>query len=172
MKKEEKTRIIAGLQDKFTKAAGVILTDYKGLTVEEISDLREKLRDGSFEYRVVKNTLARRASEGTPVEAVKDTFAGPVGIAIGFDDPALLAKKVLEFAKGNEKLKVSGGIIEGRVCEADTIKAISELPSRETLLSTIVGTMQAPLSKLAAALNATMSQFAFAIMALKDKKSN
>lgn len=106
------------------------------------------------------------------MEAVKDTFAGPVGIAIGFDDPALLAKKVLEFAKGNEKLKVSGGIIEGRVCEADTIKAISELPSRETLLSTIVGTMQAPLSKLAAALNATMSQFAFAVMALKDKKSN
>ena len=120
----------------------------------------------------MKNTLAKRASEGTPVEAAKDTFTGPVGVAISYEDPALLAKKVLEFVKSNEKLKIKYGIIEGKTCEIEDIKAISELPSRETLLSMFVGTMQSPLSKFAAALNATLAQFVYVMEALKNKKSN
>ncbi len=128
------------------------------------------MRDASLEYRVVKNTLARKASEGTPVEIAKDTFTGPVGVAMSYDDPALLAKKVLWFVKSNEKLKVRGGVIEGRICENESIRTISALPSREALLSIIVGTMQSPLSKFASALNATLSQFAYAMGALKTKK--
>ncbi len=130
------------------------------------------MRDVSLEYKVVKNTLAKRASEGTPVEAAKDTFTGPVGVAISYKDPALLAKKVLEFVKTNEKLKVKGGIIEGKACETEDIKAIAELPSRETLLATFICTMQSPLSKLAAALNATLAQFVYAMGALKQKRES
>lgn len=164
--------MVSELRDKFVKATGIIFTDYKGLTVQEISALRKQLRDVSLEYKVVKNTLARRASEGTLVEAAKDTFTGPVGIAISYTDSALLAKKVLEFTKGNKKLKIKCGIIDGKTCETEDIKAISELPSRETLLAILIGTMQSPLNKLASALNATLAQFVFAMDALKQKRES
>ncbi len=170
MNREEKNRIVSELQDKFVKAAGIIFTDYKGLTVHEISDLREQLRDVSLEYKVVKNTLARRASEGTLVESAKDTFTGPVGIAMSYKDSALLAKKVLEFAKGNKKLKIKGGIIDGKVCEIEDIRAISELPSKETLIAIFIGAMQSPLNKAASVLNATLARFVYAMEALKNKK--
>lgn len=120
----------------------------------------------------MKNTLAKRASEGTPVEAVKNTFTGPVGVAISYKDSALLAKKVLGFIKVNEKLKIKGGIIDGKACETKDIKAVSELPSREALLATFIGTMQSPLSKLAAALNATLTQFIYAMEAIKQKRES
>jgi large subunit ribosomal protein L10 len=159
------------LKDKFTRATGVIFTDYKGLTVQEMSEFRAMLREASLEYRVVKNTLARRALEGTSAEMTKDELTGPVGVAIGYDDPALLAKKVLAYVKTNEKLKIKTGIIEGRACGDTEIKVISELPSREALLATIIGTMQSPLSKFASALNATITRFAYALEAEKEKKS-
>ncbi len=162
--------MVTELHDKFERATGLIFTDYKGLTVEEIYQLRRQLRGASLEYKVVKNTLAKRASDGTPVEVVKEAFTGPVGIAIGYDEPVSLAKKVLEFVKSNEKLKIKGGIIEGKSCKVEDIKAISELPSREVLLATLIGAMQSPLSKLAAALNATVTQFAYAMEALKNKR--
>ncbi len=161
--------MVTELHDKFERATGLIFTDYKGLTVEEIYQLRRQLRGASLEYKVVKNTLAKRASDGTPVEVVKEAFTGPVGIAIGYDEPVSLAKKVLEFVKSNEKLKIKGGIIEGKSCKVEDIKAISELPSREVLLAGLIGAMQSPLSKLAAALNATLTQFAYAMEALKNK---
>ena len=119
----------------------------------------------------MKNTLAKRAAAGTPVEAENKIFTGPVGIAISYDDPVSLAKKVLEFTKSNEKIKVKGGIIEGKACQVNDIKAISELPPRETLLAMFIGAMQSPLSKLASALNATVAQFVYAMNALKNKKS-
>jgi len=118
----------------------------------------------------VKNTLARRASEGTLVESSKDTFTGPVGIAISYKDSALLAKKVLGFAKGNEKLKIKGGIIDGKVCGIEDIRAVSELPAKETLLAMFIGAMQSPLNKAVSALNATLAGFVYAMGALKNKK--
>ncbi len=164
--------MISDLHGKFEKATGVIFTDYKGLTVQEISNLRNALRTASIDYTVVKNTLARRASEGTPVDIAKDNLTGPVGIAFGYHDAVLLAKKVLEFAKTNEKLKIKGGVIEGKACNAAEIKTVSGLPSRETLLSMFIGAMQSPLNKLGGALSATLTKFAYAIEALKTKKSS
>jgi ribosomal protein L10 len=140
------------------------------MTVSEMSELRRLLRDSSIEYRVVKNTLARRASEGTPLEGIKDNFSGPVGVAIGYDEPVSLAKKVIEFAKSNEKLKIKGGVIEGKICELGELKTISELPSRETLLAMFIGAMQSPLRKVAMAMHATIAQFAYAMEALKNKR--
>jgi len=146
--------VISGLKDKFARATGVILTDYKGLTVQELSELRKQLKGVSLEYKVVKNTLAKRAIEGTSVEAAKDVLNGPVGIAIGYDDPSFLAKKVLAFAKTNEKLKITGGVIEGNICSEKDIKTISELPPREILLAIFIGTLKSPLNRLAFAFNA------------------
>jgi large subunit ribosomal protein L10 len=171
LNKEEKIRTVSELQKKFTEANGIVFTDYRGLNVEEITSLRGSLRSEALEYRVVKNTLAKLAAEGTPVDAAKDVFVGPIGIAVGYDDPVLLVKKVLEFNRSNEKLEIKGGVIEGGVCTPEQIKAISELPPREVQLAILVGAMQSPLSKLASALNATLASFLYALGALKDKKS-
>ncbi len=171
LNRSEKKEVINELREEFGRAKAVIFTDYRGLTVAELSDLRSLLREGNFEYKVVKNTLAGLASEGTPVYAARDSFRGPVGIAIGYEDPVLAAKKVLEYAKKNDKLKVGIGIIEGSVCAADELKSVAELPPRKVLLSMVAGSFKAPLGKLAGALNATLSKFVYVMEAIKNKKS-
>jgi len=170
LNKEEKIRVVSELQGKFQKAKGVVFTDYRGLNVEEITGLRNNLRSASVEYKVVKNTLAKIAAEGTSVSTAKDSFSGPVGIAIGYDDPVLLVKKVLEYSRTNEKLKIKGGVIEGSACTLDALKTISGLPPREVLLSMLAGVMQAPAGKFARLLNATLSRFIYAMEALKNKR--
>lgn len=149
----------------------MVFTDYKGLTVAELFDLRKSLRGASIEYKVVKNTLAKAASSDTSVSAASEMFKGPVGIAIGYADPVQVAKKVLEYAKKNNKLKISGGVVEGRLCNAEEIKSIAELPPRVILLSILAGVLNAPLSKMAGALSATVISFAYAVKALETKKS-
>ncbi|MBI5025408.1 MAG: 50S ribosomal protein L10 [Nitrospirae bacterium] len=152
------------------KAKGVVFTDYKGLTVQELGDFRKTLRAAAIDYKVVKNTLAKKASSGTSIDAAKGEFAGPIGIAFSYDDPILLAKKVLEFANKNEKLRIRGGVIEGGLCSAEDVKSVAQLPPRGVLLSMFIGAMQSPLSRLAGALNATLSGFICAMEALKNKK--
>ncbi len=172
MKKEEKGQAIEELKKKFSEAKAVIFTDYKGMTVAELSDLRRLLRAGGVEYSIVKNTLARIASQDTPISVAKSAFKGPVAVAIGYKDPVMTAKKVIEFSKKNEKLKLSAGVIEGKLYNFAEVKAIADLPPREVLLSMMAGAFQAPLSKMAAALSATVSSFAYAMSALKTKKES
>jgi len=148
----------------------VVLTEYKGLTVAELFDMRRIFRGADIEYKVVKNTLARTAASGTAISVAKDLFKGPIGIAIGYADSAQVAKKVLEYSKKNNKLKVNGGVVEGKLCNADDIKSIAELPPKDVLLSILAGVLQAPLSKMAGALSATVSSIAYAIKALETRK--
>lgn len=170
--KEKKSQQVAELAEKFSKTNAVVFTDYKGLTVAEISELRKLLKDVGAEYKVVKNTLVNIAAKGTPVESAKDFFAGPTAIAFGFDDPVAVAKKILEYSGKNDRLKVKSGVIEGKFCSFDEIKSMSKLPSRTVLLGMMAGTFQAPASKLACALNATLVQFAYALESLKNKKAS
>ena len=170
LNKSEKEQVIKELKDGFAKAKAIVFTDYRGLTVAELSDLRSLLREGHFEYKVVKNTLARIASEGTSVSVAKDSFKGPVGIAIGYDDPVLAVKKVLEYAKKNDKLKINVGLVEGSLCAAGDLKAVADLPPKQILLSIMAGVFQAPLTKMACLLNATLGRFEYALEALKNKK--
>ena len=142
------------------------------MTVAELSELRRLLREGNFEYKVVKNTLSKIAAEGTSVSAAKDAFKGPVGIAISYDDPVLTVKKILEYSKKNDKLKVGVGLIEGSVCASVDLKAVADLPPRNVLLSMVAGGFKAPLSKLAGALNATLSKFVYILEAMKNKKGS
>ena len=141
------------------------------MTVAEMSELRRLLREGKFEYRIIKNTLAKIASANTKVSVAQDSFTGPVGIAISYDDPVVALKRVLEYSSKNDKLTVNCSVIEGRFCSSDELKAISEIPPRDVLLSMLAGGLQSPLSKLAGALHATLCKFVFAIEALKIKKS-
>jgi large subunit ribosomal protein L10 len=140
------------------------------LTVIELSELRRLLRDGNFEYRIVKNTLAKIASQLTPVAVAKDSFKGPVGIAISYDDPVLTVKKILEYSRKNEKLKVNSGVIEGRFCASDDLRTVAEIPPRKVLLSMLAGGFEAPVTKLAGALSATVRSFVYVMNALKNKR--
>jgi large subunit ribosomal protein L10 len=142
------------------------------MTVAELTNLRSLLRSSSLEYSVVKNTLAKISSQDTLMAVAADSLKGPVGIAIGYDDPVLVLKKVLEFKKTNDKLQVKGAVVEGKFCSPDVVKEIAALPSREILLSMLAGAFQAPLSKLAGALNATVTSFAYAMESLKSTKNN
>ncbi len=142
------------------------------MTVAETTALRRMLSSSSVEYSVVKNTLARIASQDTSIAAAADIFKGPVGLAIGYDDPALAVKKVLEFTKTNEKLQVKGAVVDGQLYGPVDLKAIAALPSREVLLSMLAGALQAPMAKLAGALSATVTGFAYALESLKSKKKD
>jgi large subunit ribosomal protein L10 len=168
----EKEQVIQELKEGFNRAKAIVFTDYRGLTVADLSDLRGLLREGKFEYKIVKNTLAKIASEGTSVFAAKDAFKGPVGIAISYDDPVLALKKILEYSKKNDKLKVSIGLIEGSVYASQDLKAVADLPPRNVLLATMAGGFKSPLNKLGWLLNATLSGLVNALEALKDKKSS
>ena len=171
LNRTEKAQVVSELQKKFERAKGIVFTDYRGLNVEETTGLRDSLRDSALEYRVVKNSLARIAAEGTPVDQAKDILAGPIGIAVGYDDPVLVVKKVLEFNKSNDKLEIKGGVVEGSVFSFNDLKSISMLPPKEVQLSMLAGAMKAPTTKLAGLLSATVTKFAYAMEALKDKKN-
>lgn len=122
-------------------------------------------------YKVIKNTIALKASVDTPVSVAQKHLKGQVGIAVGYDDPVELVKKVISFSKKNEKLRLSAGVIEGRLYTDIDLKEIAELPSKQVLLSMLAGVMQAPLGKLAGGLSATLSSFAHAMNALATQKT-
>ena len=147
----------------------MIFTDYQGMTVAELSELRRLLRSGGIDYRVVKNTIARIAAQETPVAIARESFKGPVAVAVGYEDPVTAAKKVIEFSKKNDKLKLRGGVIEGKFFGPQDVKTVADLPPREVLLSMMAGAFQAPLSKLAAAFSATVGSFAYALNALRAR---
>lgn len=154
-----------------SKSKAIVFTEYKGLTVAQIAELRKSLKEAGAEYKVFKNTLVSIAAKGTPYESAKDVLAGPTGLAFGYDDPVAAAKKVLEFAGKNDKFKVKSGVIEGKLYSTDEIKEVSKLPSKTVLLSMLAGAFQAPASKLAGALHATVAQLAYALEAVKNKKT-
>lgn len=168
--KSQKAEEIKLLQERLAGAKAVLFTNYRGLTVEDLSQMRGMLKESQVEYRVVKNTLARIAVEDTPVVSAKAQFTGPVGIAIGYDDPVLAVKKTLEYSKKNDKLVVNGGVVEGKFLELADLKNVAELPSRDIQLGMLAGAMAAPLTKMASLLNATVQNLGYALSALKDKK--
>lgn len=171
MNKDQKKVLIDELHGKFVSAKAAILTEYKGLTVAQITELRNELRKSQVEYKVVKNTLAIRAAAGTDKESLTSHLNGPTGLVLGFGDPVAPAKAIMEYAKKQEKLKVRVGVVEGQFADMDALKAIASLPSREELLSRMAGTFQAPASKMARLLNATVAQLGYALSALKEKKA-
>jgi len=140
---EEKKRITQNLNERFSKAAVVIVSDYKGLNVTAINDLRRKLRQEEVEFKVAKNSLLIRASQETDVALIKDAFEGPSAVALSYGDPVAPAKILTEFAKENDVFEIKVGILNGKVIDAIGIKALSLLPTREVLLGSLVATMNA-----------------------------
>jgi len=169
-RKEQKAEQVELLSEKLRKAKVALLTDYRGLTVTQLQDLRGKLRTGDVEYRVVKNTLARRAAEAAGVPALQSELEGPVAIAFGYDDLSLPSKLINEWLRATRlKLDVKGGLVEGRVFSPDQVKQLADLPSRESLIAQLMGTLQSPVSQLVGIMQTPLQQLLGVLNAYKTK---
>jgi large subunit ribosomal protein L10 len=157
------------LHEKFARAKSAVITGYTGINVEQITTLRSMLRKSQVEYRVVKNTLARKAAEGTSLEPLKDHFVGPVGIALSYDDVVAPAKVLFEFNKIQAKLEIKVGVLDGKLLKHADVKALASLPSLNALRGKIVGLLQAPASRVARVLVAPAGQLARVMKAKADK---
>ena len=152
--REEKAQVVNEVSQKLLDSACTVVTDYRGLNVSQVTQLRKSLREAGIEFTVVKNTLARRATEQANLSALDEHLTGPTAIAFSVNDVVAPAKILTEFAKKNEQLKVKGGVVEGRVVSYDQIKALADLPSREGLLSMLLSVLQAPMRNMALAVKA------------------
>lgn len=170
MKLDEKKKIVEDLHERLTKSKVVIVTDYKGLNVEAMTELRRKLREEKIDYRVVKNTLLMRAAKETGVERIQDHLKGPSAIALSFDDPVAPAKVLMEFAKKNEKLEIKAGVMENQALDLAGIKALAALPSREVLLGQLLSAMVGVPTGLVRVLNGIPQKLMYALQAIKDQK--
>ncbi len=152
-KVELKQPIVQEISDAMNGAQSVVVVDYLGLTVAEDTELRKKLREAGVLYKVYKNTLVSRAIEGTDYESIKDVLEGPSAFAISADDATAPARILAEFAKKAPELEIKAGIVEGTYYDAEGMKAIASVPSREVLLSKLLGSLQSPVTNLARVLN-------------------
>ncbi len=142
----EKETIIRELEEKLGKTQCVVLTDYRGLTVAQLTQMRRRMREAGVEYHVVKNTLLERAARTAGIEGLEGVLSGPTAVALGFADAVAPAKLVNEFLREYKLLAIKGGILEGKVIDVAGIKRLAELPPREVLLARAVGAIAAPLA--------------------------
>lgn len=148
-KVELKQPIVQEISDTIKDAKSVVVVDYRGLTVAQDTQLRKQLREAGIAYKVYKNTLVRRAVEGTEFEALKDVLEGPNAFAVSTEDATAPARVIAEFAKKAPKLELRAGIVEGEFYDEEGIKTIATIPGREVLLSRLFGSMQSPIANLA-----------------------
>ena len=148
-KVELKAPIIDEIKSHFDGAEGVVLADYRGLTVAEDTDLRRQLREAGVVYKVYKNTYIKRAIEGTTFEALKQKLEGPTAVAFSKTDATAPARIISKFAKTAPKLEIKCGIVEGTFYDQNTIKTIADIPSRDELLSRLLGSLKSPISNMA-----------------------
>ncbi|MGE7675185.1 50S ribosomal protein L10 [Lysinibacillus sp. NPDC094403] len=155
---ENKQAQVQEITEKFQNAASVVVVDYRGLNVAQVTELRKQLREAGVEFKVYKNTLTRRATEAVGLEGINDVLVGPNAIAFSKEDVVAPAKIINEFAKKNEALEIKAGIIEGTISSVEDVKALAELPSREGLLSMLLSVLQAPVRNFALATKAVAEQ--------------
>ncbi|MEJ2282470.1 MAG: 50S ribosomal protein L10 [Desulfobacterales bacterium] len=170
MKLSEKQQIADELRDRFSKSAIIVVTDYKGLDVAAMNDLRRKLRAEEIEYQVVKNTLLVRASENNDVALIKDHFKGPSAVALSYDDPVAQAKVLSQFAKDNDKLEIKVGVMNGQVLDVKAIMALAKLPSREVLLGQLLAALNAVPEKFVRTIAEVPRSLVNVLAAIRDQK--
>ena len=166
---EEKKEVVAEISARVAKAQAIVIAEYRGLPVENATQLRAQARASGVYLRVLKNTLARRAVQGTPFEKLAKKMVGPLAYGIS-EDPVAAAKVLHAYAKTNDKLVIMGGAMPGQVMTAKEVGALATLPSREQLLATLMGTMQAPITKFVQTLNEVPSKLVRTLAAVRDQK--
>jgi large subunit ribosomal protein L10 len=168
--KSEKEELIKELNEKFARAETAIVAEFSKLNVDTVTRLRKKFREGKVDYKVLKNTLAKRAAKGTPVEVIAEDFVGPVAVAISYDDVVAPAKILAEFIKDLEVIKIRSGVVQGRRIDAEGVKALAKMPGLPELRSQLLGLFNQPASMLARVIGTPGSQLARVLQANVDKQ--
>jgi len=166
---EQKQAVVVEVAKQVAGAQAIVMAENRGLPVADLTRLRAKARASGVYFRVVKNTLVRRAVADTPFASLAEKMVGPLAYCIG-PDPVAVAKVLSDFAKGNEKFVIAGGAMPGLVMSAKEITALASLPSRAQLLATLIGTIQAPIVKLVRTLNEVPTKLVRALAAVRDAK--
>jgi len=162
---QEKTDSIEALKERLGSAKTAVLTEYRGLTVQQLSDLRKQLKGASAEYKVVKNRLARIAVKGGALDALGAHLKGPTGLAFTTQDPVAVAKTLQAFVRTNPQLQIKLGLVEGKVLQPAELKALADLPSKEQIRSQIVGAVQGPMAQLVSLLQAPLREIVYVLEA-------
>jgi len=170
MRLEKKKEIVKDLHDKFSRSKVVIVTDYKGLDVPTINELRRQLGELNIEFKVVKNTLLIRAAEDTDIALINDHFKGPSAVALSYDDPVAPAKVLTNFAGKYEKLEIKTGVMDGKILDSSAIKALATLPGREVLLGQFLSVVNGVTTGFVRTLSAIPRQFLNVLQAVKEQK--
>jgi large subunit ribosomal protein L10 len=166
----EKKAVVAEVSEQVASAQAIVLAEYRGLSVTEITSLRAEARKAGVYLRVLKNTLVRRAIDGTPFSGLTNDMVGPLMFGISAD-PVAAAKVMNNFAKTNDKFVIKAGSMPDEVLDAAGVKALASMPSREELLSKLLGTMQAPVAKFVQTLNEVPTKFVRGLAAVRDQKA-
>jgi large subunit ribosomal protein L10 len=162
---QAKTDSVEALKEQLDGARAALLTEYRGLSVRQLSDLRKQLKGAAAEYKVVKNRLARIAVKGSPLDALGAHLKGPTGLAFSKQDPVAVAKVLQTFARTNPQLQIKLGLVEGNVLQAAELKALADLPSKEQIRSQIVGAVQGPMAQLVSLLQAPLREIVYVLEA-------
>ena len=160
---------VADLTERLGRATSAVVTDYRGLSVKQLEDLRAQLRAQGVDYVVVKNTLARRAATEAGLGHLGSVLVGPVGLALGYNEISAPAKILTDYYRANRRLPAVAGMVEGTVLDAEGVRQLAELPSRDALLAQLAGTLQSPLTTLAGGMDSILSTFAATLEAYRDK---
>jgi large subunit ribosomal protein L10 len=172
MKRSEKDQVIAEVTEQLSRAKSMFFADFTGITVEQVNELRKEFRKSKIEYRVVKNTLAKKALKNvTGYDKVIDRLKGPSAVALGFDDPVAPAKIMKKFREKHQKLNVKVVVLEGQVFDGSQLDDIAKLPTRGEIIAGILGSIQAPITGVAGTINAVMRDLVGVIDAIEKKKA-
>jgi large subunit ribosomal protein L10 len=167
--RKEKAQVVSDLGERIKGVQAVVLTNYRGLNVEQMSRLRQRLREEKISYHVVKNTLMKLASKGTDLEKLDNYFEGPTAMAISYGDPVLLVKILSEFIKAQPSLEIKVGLIQGKVASPEEVKALATMPPREVLFGQILGGIQGTASQLGVVIHNAIQQALGIIQARVDQ---
>ena len=167
---EQKKAVVVEVSEQVSTAQAIIVAEYRGLQVGEMTELRAQARKSGVYLRVLKNTLVRRAVEGTPFSGLANEMVGPLVFGIS-SDPVSAAKVLSDFAKANDKLIIKAGAMPNQVMDVNAVQALASLPSRDELLAKLLGTMQAPVAKFVRTLNEVPTKFVRGLAAVRDQKA-
>lgn len=168
--KDAKAEVIADIRDKLSRANGVVLVEYAGMNVLEVTDLRNQFRKAGVEYRVLKNTLVSRAASELKIEGLEPFLKGTTALAFGYEDPTSPAKVLSEYNRKAGKLKIKCGLVSGKLVQAGQVEDLAKIPAKEVLVARLLGTMNAPIASFVGVLNGPARSLVCALKAIEGRK--
>jgi len=172
VKKTDKESLVDKLSENFKRSNATFVTDYKGMKAIDMDEIRKSLRESSVELKIVRNTLARRAVDGTAFEHLKPKFVGPSAIAFSYKDAAAAAKLLVQFSKDKPNLKIIGGALGAKAMGLEDIKGLADLPPRDVLLAKMLGSMKSPATGIVTVFAGIPKKLLYALNAIKDAKAS